>query len=433
VQLVYSRVQLATNGLQTPSCGAYDECVNATIDHPGGTQPLSRAELLGVFAFWTVLAVLTAANRLVDQGDFTFSAVPHSVPIGLAFQQMYLWALLTPFIFLLAGQFTFEQSNTWMKVVILVVIGIVIAFSVDLLNGTIVRTFAPPSQTLGGSGASRVGPGFGRSHGPGTGGVFGVLRGPMILNHFIIYWGVLSAGFARDYFLRFRARERETARLQGEAAQLHTQLAEARLSALNAQLNPHFLFNTLHAISSLVERDPRGVRRMIARLSELLRYTLDGGAEHEVALVQEIAFLERYLEIMQIRFQGQLEIDVKIGDEARDALVPNLILQPLVENAVKHGVDKVSGTGKIRILARRDNDRLVLSVSDNGPGPQRIARLDEAGVGLANIRQRLEQLYGSAQSLTLAEAPSGGTVAQIVMPFRTRAEIRTTVVAEASR
>ena len=433
MQLVYSRVQLATNGLQTSSCGAYDECVNATIDHPGGTQPLSRAELLGVFAFWTVLAVLTAANRLVDQGDFTLNAVPHSVPIGLAFQQMYMWALLTPFIFLLAGQFTLEQSNTWVKVVILVVIGIVIAFSVDLLNGTIVRSFASSSQTLGGGGASHSGAGFGRSHGPGSGGPFAVLRGPMILNHFIIYWGVLSAGFARDYFLRFRARERETARLQGETAQLQTQLAEARLSALNAQLNPHFLFNTLHAISSLVERDPRGVRRMIARLSELLRYTLDGGAEHEVALGQEIAFLERYLEIMQIRFQGQLEIDVQIGDEARDALVPNLILQPLVENAVKHGVDKVSGTGKIRILARRDNDRLVLSVSDNGPGPQRIARLDEAGVGLANIRQRLEQLYGSAQSLTLAEAPSGGTVAQIVMPFRTRAEIRTTVVAEASR
>jgi two-component system LytT family sensor kinase len=431
VQLVYLPVQLATNGLQTSSRPAYDEYVSDSIDHPGGTQPLGCVELLGVFAFWTVLALLTAANRLADQGDSTLSAVPHAVPIGLAFQQMYVWALLTPLIFWIAGRFNVEQSSTGSKILILVVIGIVVAFSVDLLNSTIVRNFIERAQTPGLGNGSH---GLGRSRGPRANGMFGLLRGPMILNHFILYWGVLAAGFARDYFLRFRARERETSRLQAETAQLQTQLAEARLSALNAQLNPHFLFNTLHAISSLVERDPRGVRRMIARLSELLRYTLDGGTEHEVMLGQEIAFLERYLEIMQIRFQGQLEIDVQIAEDTRDALVPNLILQPLVENAVKHGVDKVSGTGKIRIVARRDSDRLVLSVSDNGPGPQKLARLDEAGVGLANIRQRLEQLYASSQSLTLAEAPSGGTVAQIVMPFRTHTEIRTTaVVARANR
>jgi len=128
-----------------------------------------------------------------------------------------------------------------------------------------------------------------------------------------------SAGFARDYFLRYRSRERETARLQSETAQLQTQLAQAKLSALNAQLNPHFLFNTLNAVSSLVQRDPRGVRRMIARLSELLRYTLDGHAP-EVLVTEEIAFLERYLEIMQIRFEDKLEIDVQVSDDAREAL-----------------------------------------------------------------------------------------------------------------
>ncbi|MDQ6770782.1 MAG: sensor histidine kinase [Gemmatimonadota bacterium] len=383
-----------------------------TTDYADDTQSLSRAELLGVFAFWTLLALLTAANRLADQRDLTFSPVPNTVPIGLAFQQMYTWALLTPLIFWFAGRFGVEQRTAWQKILVLTVIGVVIAYSVDLLDSTLVRHFRGRPGPLG-----------------SQGGAFGGFRGPMLLNHFIIYWGVLSAGFARDYFRRLRARERETARLHAETAQLQAQLAEAKLSALNAQLNPHFLFNTLNAVSSLVERDPRGVRRMIARLSELLRYTLDVGADHEVVLAQEIAFLERYLEIMQIRFQGQLEIEVQIGDDARDALVPSLILQPLVENAVKHGVDKISGTGKIRIQARRELDRLVLTVSDNGPGPQKIARLDEAGVGLANIRQRLEQLYGSMQSLTLAESPSGGTVAQIVMPFQTRAELRTSIVA----
>jgi two-component sensor histidine kinase len=348
---------------------------------------------------------------LSDPRALIFAAVPRTVPIALAFQQMYLWALLTPLVFWIAGRFSVERLNTSVKIPVLIAIGIVIALCVDLVNSTLVGIFGV--------------------HMPPQGGAFAVFHGPMVLNHFILFWGVLAAGFARDYFLRFRAREVETARLHAETAQLQTQLAEANLSALNAQLNPHFLFNTLHAVSSLVERDPRGVRRMIARLSELLRYTLDGGTANEVVLAQEIAFLERYLEIMQIRFQGQLEIDVQISDDVRDALVPSLILQPLVENAVKHGVDKISGTGKIRILARRDVDRLVLSVSDNGPGPAKIAKLDDAGVGLANIRQRLEQLYSSAQSLSLSELPSGGTVAQIVIPFRTRGELRTTMVARA--
>jgi signal transduction histidine kinase len=394
--------------------------VIAPTDSSERSKPLSRTELLGIFAFWTLLALLTAANRLADQRDLSFSAVPGGVPIALAFQQMYLWALLTPLVFWLAGWFNADKRETWVKVLVLILVGIVIAFTVDSINSALVRVFeAGPSP----------GRGFGRGgrHGPPPGGpaiVFSVLRGPMILNHFLLFWSVLAAGFARDYFLRFRARERETALLQ-------TQLAEAKLSALHAQLNPHFLFNTLNAVSSLVERDPRGVRRMIARLSELLRYTLDAGTEHEVVLSQELSFLERYLEIMQIRFQDKLEIDIQIGDAARDALVPSLILQPLVENAVKHGVDKIAGPGKIAIRARREVDQLVLTVSDNGPGPSRVAKLDDAGVGLANTRERLQQLYGSAQSLTLAEAPDGGTIARIVIPYRTREELRTVLVSDA--
>ena len=398
------------------------------IESPGRPTRMTRAELLGVVAFWTMLAVLTAANRLADQRELGVSIVSYRIPIALAFQQMYTWALITPFVFWLAGRFSIDRSNAAQRIALLLGIGVVVAFAVDRLNSSLVSAFHPRFQPLG---SARFGGGAG---GPGSGGFFSILRGPMILNHFIIYIGVLSAGFARDYFLRYRARERETARLQSETARLMTQLAEARLSALNAQLNPHFLFNTLNAVSSLVERDPRGVRRMIARLSELLRYTLDGGSENEVLLGQEIAFLERYLEIMQIRFQDQLEIEVQLGDDARDALVPSLILQPLVENAVKHGVDKISGRGKIRIQARREVDRLVLSVSDNGPGPSSIEKSGnsngEGGVGLENIRQRLEQLYGNAQSLTLSESPGGGTAAQIVMPFRTRAELRTTLVTD---
>ena len=389
-------------------------------EHNGHPEPMSRAELLGVFAFWTMLAVLTAANRLADQREPALNVVSRTIPIALAFQQMYTWALLTPFVFWLAGRFSFDRSTAVKRIALLLAIGVVVAFSVERLNSSLIAAFhvrpryANPAQ-----------PG-----GPGTGGFFSILHGPMIVNHFILYIGVLSAGIARDYFFRYRSRERETARLQSETAQLEAQLAEAKLAALNAQLNPHFLFNTLHAVSSLVERDPRGVRRMIARLSELLRYTLEGGHEPVVAVGQEIAFLERYLEIMQIRFDDRLEIDVQVGDDARDALVPSLILQPLVENAVKHGVEKVAGTGRIEITARRHDNRLVLSVGDNGPGRTKSENGDERGVGLRNIRQRLEQLYGGAQSLTFLERPGGGTIARIEMPFQSRAELRTTAIVD---
>src|SRR6267154_1903389 len=347
-------------------------------EHNGHPEPMSRAELLGVFAFWTMLAVLTAANRLADQREPALNVVSRTIPIALAFQQMYTWALLTPFVFWLAGRFSFDRSTAVKRIALLLAIGVVVAFSVDRLNSSLIAAFhvrpryANPAQ-----------PG-----GPGTGGFFSILHGPMILNHFILYIGVLSAGFARDYFFRYRSRELETARLQSETARLEAQLAEAKLAALNAQLNPHFLFNTLNAVSSLVERDPRGVRRMIARLSELLRYTLDGGNEPEVIVTEEIAFLERYLEIMQIRFDDKLAIDVHVGDEAREALVPSLILQPLVENAVKHGVEKISGVGRIEISASRIDDQLVLGVCDNGPGPPSLNNGD-LGVGLRNIRERL--------------------------------------------
>jgi len=422
---VYPLVQLEIFQLQSQSGQGYDQTMSDDAEPAGGPTRMGRAELLGVFAFWTMLAVLTAANRLADQRELGVNIVSRTVPIALAFQQMYLWALLTPIVFWLAGRFSIDRSNAAQRIALLLGIGVIVAFSVDRLNSSLVAMAHRETAFSG-----RAGPGF-----PRPGGFFSILRGPMILNHFIIYIGVLSAGFARDYFLRYRARERETARLQSETARLEAQLAEARLSALNAQLNPHFLFNTLHAISSLVERDPRGVRRMIARLSELLRYTLNGGNENEVVLAQEIAFLERYLEIMQIRFQGQLEIEVQLGDDARNALVPSLILQPLVENAVKHGVDKISERGKIRIQARREADRLVLTVSDNGPGPSNIPNSGEMqgehGVGLDNIRQRLDQLYGSAQSLSLEKSPGGGTIAQIVMPFRTRTKLRTAAVTDA--
>jgi LytS/YehU family sensor histidine kinase len=242
------------------------------------------------------------------------------------------------------------------------------------------------------------------------------------MNDFLVFIAVLAGGVARDYFLRYQSRREQTILLQAQAAQLQAQLADARLAALRTQLNPHFLFNTLHAVSALVERDPRGVRRMIARLSELLRTTLDGADEQVVPLGQELTFTHRYLEIMQIRFQGRLSIQSQVEPSALDALVPNLILQPLVENAIKHGVSKIDEEGRIEIHARREGERLVLCVRDNGP---RVAEngLTGEGVGLRNTRERLEQLYGADQSLTLRAAEGGGVIAEVIIPFRKRNDL----------
>ncbi len=187
-----------------------------------------------------------------------------------------------------------------------------------------------------------------------------------------------------------------SARHQAHAAQLNAQLAEARLEALRRQLDPHFLFNTLHSVSALVERDPRGARRMVGQLSDLLRHSMDDAAPAEIALRQELGMLERYLDIMRVRFADQLVVETHLDPRTVDALVSNMILQPLVENAIRHGVEQRSDGGRVEIDATLDGDTLVLRVSDNGPLPPQSLRLPAAngsvdatnggrvGVGLRN-------------------------------------------------
>jgi LytS/YehU family sensor histidine kinase len=234
------------------------------------------------------------------------------------------------------------------------------------------------------------------------------------------------AGFARIYYLQKKERQAEAERLEARAEALEAQLTEARLEALRRQLNPHFLFNTLHAVSTLVDRDPAGVRRMIARLSELLRHVLDEEAPQEVPLSDELDFLDDYLEIQSIRFQGALDTCLDVPPALHDARVPHLILQPVVENAIKHGASQVRGVGRIELRARRDDDRLVLTVTDNGPG---LPPDQEEGVGLRNVRARLEALYGVEQAVRLTSAPEGGTRATLELPHHTGTALYTTETA----
>lgn len=234
----------------------------------------------------------------------------------------------------------------------------------------------------------------------------------------LIYWLILGAGYAFEYYRRYREEQWQAAQLVLRASQLEARLVQAQLQALRMQLQPHFLFNTLHAVSALMEDDIKAARRMIARLSELLRLTLEQSGQQEVTLQQELEALERYLEIEQIRFQDRLQIEMKIDPETLAARVPYLILQPLVENAIRHGIAPLSSAGKIEIRSARQDGMLELLVRDDGPGlPDGEAAFKE-GIGLANTRARLEQLYGLEHRIEISNAAGGGLLVTLAIPFQ---------------
>jgi signal transduction histidine kinase len=225
-----------------------------------------------------------------------------------------------------------------------------------------------------------------------------------------MYFAVLGSVYAFMYFSEAREREAQSARLAA-------QLAEARLGALRMQLNPHFLFNSLNAIGVLVrDQNTATASRMLELLGDVLHSVLRSDARHEIPLGEELRFLEQYLAIEQVRFSDRLRVSWSIDDRLRSAAVPGFILQPLVENALRHGVAKRSDLGTIDVAARLEGRILVLSVTDNGPG---LASSDAngVGVGLANTRERLRTMYDVDASLSLESLPGGGAVATIRLPY----------------
>lgn len=352
---------------------------------------LRRGELIAIFLFWFALATFSAVNRLLDPRLSGLRFISPTAPILLGYFEAMLWAALTPAIFLVSAWAMRARTNGVVRAVGVVLAGLIItAIANGVLDFLRFEMFHMPRRRA-------------------------AFMTPMMsfrvsfLNQFFVYFAVLAAGFAREYSERDRHRRQEALQLQG-------QLAQARLEALRMQINPHFLFNTLHAISALVERDPAGVRRMIARLSELLRYTLDTAAAEEVPLEQELGFVRRYVEIMNVRFQGKLDFREAIEPGVGGARVPSLILQPLVENALKHGVSSTHGGGRVVLSARRDGERLIISIEDDGPGPSE--KPGEPGIGLANTRERLRQMYGDRAEIALRTGHEGGTIAEVVLPYR---------------
>ena len=235
------------------------------------------------------------------------------------------------------------------------------------------------------------------------------------------YFVIVAIVHAVDYHRFFQERTEESHRLELRTAQLEAQLATAQLQVLKMQLQPHFLFNTLHAIAELVHEDPRAADRMVSGLGSLLRISLDSAGRQMVTLREELEFLEAYLAIEQVRFRERLTVSMDIDPHALDARVPHLLLQPLVENAIRHGVSPRMAAGRVTVAATRRDGRVEIEIADNGRGlPNGTPRAE--GVGLSNTRARLEQLYGGEFKLELANGPAGGAVARLALPYQTGVE-----------
>jgi signal transduction histidine kinase len=308
------------------------------------------------------------------------------------------WIAATPIVLALGRRFPFERGNWWRVVPVHLIACLLIAsahFAIFTYASDLFSPFGPP----------RVPRSFWESF-------LGRATSQFHLD-LIIYAATLGMSYAVSYYSQFRERE-------FRAAQLETQLAQAQLQTLKMQLHPHFLFNTLNGIAGLV-RDSRNKDAvdMLAGLSDLLRYTLESAGKQEVPLREELEFLELYLDIQQMRFSDRLKVELHVEPETLEALVPNLILQPLVENAIRHGVSRRAASGIVGVRVQRDNGFLRIRIYDDGPG---LKRDDGAGmvegVGLSNTRARLRQLYGEQQEFSLGERAGAGVEAVMVIPFR---------------
>ncbi|MCP3099907.1 sensor histidine kinase [Myxococcus sp. K15C18031901] len=346
---------------------------------------------------WTAPGVLSAVETY-------FFALSSARPIELwrAFATQvpawYVWVPATPWLFLLARRFPlgrpFQARSVGVHLLAWVGMGGAFGLAYTLCNLALARDMGGASLEF-----SRM-----------------LLRFwlgwlPMMA---MAYAAVLGIAHALDSQRREREQERQSARLAVE-------LADARLQALQTQLHPHFLFNTLNAIVVLVrEKETDAAARMLVALSDILRRLLQQGATQEVSLREEVSLLSRYLEIQQLRFQDRLRVSWEVEDAVLDARVPYLVLQPLVENAIRHGVSMRTAAGALTIRARHQDGVLTLMVEDDGPGLPAAFSLERgAGIGLANTRERLTRLYGDAGRLGLTSRQMGtGVVATVELPLR---------------
>ncbi len=366
------------------------------------TPAATLTRWIGYAALWTTIAALfTGLSALVyalmsSYGHGRAGGPPPITEWAVNFAAMladwYLWALIAPLVIWLGARISLAGGVRIRVVGAHLVLGVAIAFLKVTLRYWVGRAVPwLPTQPWP-----------------------GILD--TVPTNALVYWSILGVGYALEYYARFRERELR-------AANLESRLARAQLDVLRMQLHPHFLFNTLHTISVLVrEGENDTADRMIARLSELLRLSIDLEAMNEVPLARELEILSSYIDIQQMRFQERLRVCIDVEESARDGLVPTLILQPLVENAIRHGIGQRESGGRIDILGRRVGERLELTIRDDGPGITSEYAAGSGGVGLANTRARLEQQHGDQHRFELKNEPAGGLAVLVSVPWRVAVE-----------
>ena len=334
---------------------------------------------IAVWCGWTALALFFAVSASLTYLS-TGRPASWSLSIERSLVEWWLWAALTPLVVWLARRYPLERRAIWRHGSIHFLAGVVVAIAKAAAERAALAWLT---------------------------GFWTYWLISTLALQFAIYCAIVAAAHSLMYYERSRERE-----------QLEARLAEARLQLLSMQLQPHFLFNTLNTIAELVHDDPDVADRMIIGLSDLLRRTLELGPTQEIPLDAELALLGQYLDIQKARFGDRLHITFAVGDETKRASVPVLLLQPLVENAIRHGLGERLSAGRIDIAARREGNRLVVSIVDDGTGLTGSADTARERVGLGNTRARLEALYGSDQRLDLTIAPSKGARVTLEIPFR---------------
>jgi two-component system, LytTR family, sensor kinase len=361
------------------------------VGSPGRAGSLFRGRQRGVWllvlAGWTVVGLGYFLSAEFTIPRLNQPATPGIALLLFSVGTAWIWAALTPLVLWLTRDTTLTQGNRTRAAGVYLMTGLgffvasgVLEWILGVATGEVL-----PSQ------------------------FWSTLLLESLATRVLAYLAIITLGRTTYYFRLYRTR-------QLHASDLETRLARTHLQVLKTQLQPHFLFNTLNAVAELVHTEPDAADLMITRLGRLLRLSLDNAGHQVVPLRQEIDFLRVYLDIEQVRFQDRLEIVWDLAPETLEAAVPTLLWQPVLENAIRHGVTPLAGRGRIVIASQREGDDLVLEIRDNGAGLPLGATYRE-GVGLRNIRERVHQLYGSRARFSLTPAPGGGTAATLRLPF----------------
>ena len=349
--------------------------------------------VLGFLLLWSLIG-FAFAGQFYLSSSMLGRSITWGQAISYSLADWYVWALLSLPIAAIARRFPPTPVAPWRTAGIHLGTGLLFAALYVLIRASV---------------------GYVHSFIIEEGATFGEVLRPLFVKTFpfnlLIYGVIVSVSHALDYYRKYHERTVQT-------LELEKHLTEARLQSLLRQLKPHFLFNALNGIASLMYSDVAAAERMLVRLAELLRQTMSQTGAPRTALKAEIAFLDCYLGIERIRFRDRLAVNMEIDPTTLEAQVPSLILQPLVENAIRHGIEPQMRAGRIHLRSARIGDELVLTVTDNGGGMP-DGGFKREGIGLANTRARLQELYGQNQRFELSNEPHGGLCVRLAFPFST--------------